>query len=118
MSDTSNLGVFPAYEDGKHRRYSLLFAVNGGAFAIAQLLAKSAPDQTWTIGHLNLHHLAWGMFLFTLLMIFDIYTFGEKMRKLQEKQGAQPDIFQNAGKVVLLAIGALICGAWFLAGIY
>ena len=24
---------FKAYEDGKHRRYSLLFAVNGGAFA-------------------------------------------------------------------------------------
>lgn len=27
-----------AYEDGKHRRYSLLFAANCGAFAIAQLL--------------------------------------------------------------------------------
>lgn len=118
MSDAPNLGVFPAYEAGKHRRYSLLFAVNGGAFAIAELPAKAAPNQPWAIGHLNLHHLAWGMFLFTLLMIFDIYTFGEKMRELQEKQRAQPKIFQGVGKLVLLSIGALICAAWFLAGIY
>ena len=27
------------YENGKHRRYSLLFSVNGGAFAIAKILA-------------------------------------------------------------------------------
>jgi hypothetical protein len=26
------------YENGKHRRYSLLFSVNGGAFAIAKLV--------------------------------------------------------------------------------
>jgi hypothetical protein len=30
---------FKAYEDGKHRRYNLLFAVNGGAFAVAKLFA-------------------------------------------------------------------------------
>jgi len=28
------------YEDRKHRRYSLLFAVNGGAFAIAKMFAE------------------------------------------------------------------------------
>jgi hypothetical protein len=28
---------FKTYEDGKHRRYTLLFAVNGGAFAVAKL---------------------------------------------------------------------------------
>jgi hypothetical protein len=31
---------FKYYEDGKHRRYSLLFAVNGGAFAIAKVFAE------------------------------------------------------------------------------
>ena len=117
MSDAPDLGVFSAYEDGKHRRYTLLFSVNGGAFAIPQLLSKCAPNQDWTVGHLNLHHLAWGMCVFTLLMIFDIYTFGDKMSKLQEKQNAPPEIFQDAGKLVLLSIGALICGGWFLAGI-
>jgi putative copper export protein len=117
MSDAPNLGVFPTYEEGKHRRYGLLFSVNGGAFAIVQFLAKDAPDKTWRIGHLDLHHLAWGMLLFTILMIFDIYTFGEKMRKLQEMRCDQPEIFQDAGKLVLLSIGALICGGWFLAGI-
>jgi hypothetical protein len=30
---------FREYEDGKHRRYILLFAVNGGAFAIANLFS-------------------------------------------------------------------------------
>ena len=28
------------YEDRKHRRYRLLFAVNGGAFAIAKMFAE------------------------------------------------------------------------------
>jgi len=27
--------LFELYENGKHRRYSLLFSINGGAFAIA-----------------------------------------------------------------------------------
>jgi len=116
MDDTTNLGVFKEYEDGKHRRYGLLFSVNGGAFAIVQFLDKPAPNHAWTFGHLDLQHLAWGMFLFTLLMIFDIYTFGEKMRELQKEKHAPPEIFQEAGKVVLLSIGALICAGWLLAG--
>jgi hypothetical protein len=28
------------YEEGKHRRYSLLFSVNGGAFAVAKILGS------------------------------------------------------------------------------
>ena len=30
------------FEDGKHRRNTLLFAVNGGAFAVAKLLVACA----------------------------------------------------------------------------
>ena len=35
-----NYELFDTYEVGKHRRYSLLFAVNGGAFAVAKLLGQ------------------------------------------------------------------------------
>src|SRR4051794_32612412 len=33
--------VFEEYENGKHRRYELLFKVNGAAFVIAGLFAKA-----------------------------------------------------------------------------
>lgn len=51
MPDILSLGVFSDYEQGKHRRYSLLFSVNGGAFAITQLLAnfcRATPGQSAT----------------------------------------------------------------------
>jgi hypothetical protein len=126
MPNGTNLGVFTEYENGKHRRYSVLFSVNGGAFAIAQLLQKSAPDGSWKVGHLTLHKLSWGLCLFTIVMVFDIYKFGEKMRKIQEQILKQmhehdptlPQLFGRPGKVVLLAIGVLICAGWFFAGIY
>jgi hypothetical protein len=37
------------YEEGKHRRYSLLFSVNGGAFAVAKILVGSGckPLSSW-----------------------------------------------------------------------
>ena len=73
------------------------------------------------------------MCLFTVLMTYDIYEFGEKMRKLQdemrklqeehsaqkqEKSCTMPKIFGRAGKFVLLSIGILICAGWLLAGIH
>ena len=70
---------FKSYEDGKHRRYSLLFAVNGGAFAIAKVLAEKNPGAV--LGNLSLHHLSVGMILFTIVLVMDIFMFGEKMRK-------------------------------------
>jgi hypothetical protein len=45
---------FKYYEDGKHRRYSLLFAVNGGAFAIAKVFAEKNAGAV--LGNLSLHH--------------------------------------------------------------
>jgi hypothetical protein len=43
--------AFKAYEDGKHRRYGLLFSVNGGAVATAKLYgdpqtARAVSDQS------------------------------------------------------------------------
>ena len=100
---------FTAYEDGKHRRYNLLFAVNGGAFAIAKLFADK--DASAFLGHLSLRQLSLGMIIFTILMTADIFMFGEKMRKTYV-----PDVFGLQGKAVLLLIGALICAGWALVG--
>lgn len=110
MSDEA----FKLYEDGKHRRYTLLFSVNGGAFAIAKLLLDPKPVQgeaAHAIGNLTLTELSLGMAAFTAIMVLDIYLFGEKMRK------KLPDAFSWQGKLVLLAIGLLICAGWLRAGI-
>ena len=98
---------FRAYEDGKHRRYGLLFAVNGGAFAIAKLFADGKAAAV--LGNLTLRQLSFGMISFTIVMIVDIFMFGEKMRTAY-----LPDDFGWQGKTVLLLIGILICAGWFL----
>jgi len=98
---------FKAYEDGKHRRYSLLFSVNGGAFAVAKLFADSTTANV--LGRLTLSQLSIGMILFTVIMVLDIYMFGEKMRSQYLR-----DAFGWQGKTVLLLIGILICAGWFL----
>jgi len=104
--------AFKIYEDGKHRRYSLLFSVNGGAFAIAKLLVEhSQAHSAIVIGSLTLSELSYGMVAFTIIMVADIFMFGEKMRTKY-----LPDAFGLQGKVVLLMIGLLICLGWFLAG--
>jgi hypothetical protein len=92
---------FKIYEEGKHRRYTLLFAVNGGAFAIAKVIGENT-------GCLTLRHLSLGMILFTAVMVWDIFEFGKKMRVYDS------DLFKPIGKAVLLIIGFLICAGWFL----
>jgi hypothetical protein len=98
---------FQAYEDGKHRRYNLLFVVNGGAFTVAQLFADERAVAV--LGNLSLRQLSIGMILFTIVMIVDIFMFGEKMRTTY-----LPDAFGWQGKTVLVLIGILICVGWFL----
>ena len=100
--------AFALYEEGKHRRYGLLFSVNGGAFAVANLL-KGEPGKA--VGDLSLPQLAVGMILFTALMTYDIYAFGRKMRA-----NYLPDVFGREGKFVLILLGFLLCLGWFLAG--
>lgn len=98
---------FRTYEDGKHRRYSLLFAVNGGAFAVAKLFAEGKAVNV--LGNLTLPELSIGMILFTIVMTVDIFMFGEKMRTTYSL-----DAFSWQGKTVLIMIGILICAGWFL----
>ncbi|PYT71285.1 MAG: hypothetical protein DMG39_13535 [Acidobacteria bacterium] len=98
---------FRSYEDGKHRRYNLLFSVNGGAFAIAKLFADQRAAAV--LGHLSLLQLSVRMILITIVMVVDIFMFGEKMRKEY-----LPEAFGWQGKTVLILIGTLICSGWFL----
>ena len=80
--NTEVLNGLATYIDGKMKRYSLMFAVNGGAFAIAKLMAENGKaSNTILLGHLQLWHLALGAILFTVLMVIDIYLFGQMMKK-------------------------------------
>lgn len=103
--------AYKLYEDGKHRRYQLLFSVNGGAFAIAKLLG-SHPE----LGGLRLPYLAIGMALFSATMVYDIYEFGNKWHIIAEdiQAGEHYTIFGRPGKLVLIFIGLLICVGWIL----
>ena len=112
MTENLNLEVFKVYEDGKHRRYSLLFSVNGGAFAIAKLLA-GGENLDKVVGHLHLRPLSVGMVVFTMLMVYDINKFAVKMRSLQENR--EPEVYGKPGKWVLRLTGILICAGWLLA---
>jgi hypothetical protein len=100
------------YIDGKMKRYSLLFAVNGGAFAVARLLGD--PDTERIVGGLRMTHLAIGAVAFTILLTIDIYTFGSMMRK--EFFGGEL-IFQKGGKAILVLLATLIIVGWLLAAL-
>jgi hypothetical protein len=104
--------AFELYEDGKHRRYTLLFSVNGGAFAVAKLLTGEPGKPGVVLGDLSLSQLSLGMVLFTAVMTWDIFEFGLKMRR-----NYLPGAFENQGKIVLLLLGVLLCLGWFLAGL-
>jgi hypothetical protein len=106
---------FKAYEDGKHRRYELLFAVNGGAFALARLFPEQDHGQ-W-LARLSLDDLALGMIVFTVIMVFDIVTFGTGMRNLARSTTwtLWTGIFSLIGLLVLFVLCLLICAAWYLS---
>jgi hypothetical protein len=104
--------AFEIYEAGKHRRYSLLFAVNGGAFAVAKLFIAEPGEPEVVLGSLKLWQLSLGMVLFTAVMVWDIFEFGVKMR-----DNHLSSAFGRRGQAVLLLIGGLIGLGWFLVGL-
>jgi hypothetical protein len=111
---------FKAYEDGKSRRYSLLFSVNGGAFAVAKLFPAGSPCAV--LGKLTLAELALGMIVFTVLLTVDIYLFGQHLRSTVPDEAMGPNgdtlaMFGTPGKLILVLIGLLICAGWFLVGL-
>jgi hypothetical protein len=98
------------YSTGQMKRYYLLFAVNGGAFAIAKLFAES--ETRVIVGGLSLQALAVGCILFTALMWRDIYAFGELLRtQIFGGKG----IFQEGPKLILACLCVLLILGWLLA---
>ena len=83
--------VFTLYESGKGRRYALLFAVNGGGFAIATWLLKDEAglvkdaSHYWPLLRPLEIGIAVGLIVFTAIMCMDIYAFGKKMRDLGDE---------------------------------
>jgi hypothetical protein len=111
----SKLGEYPAvfqfYEDGKSRRYNLLFAVNGGVLAIAKFFPS--PGGAF-LSELTVRQVAAGMAIFTVLMGIDIWVFGMRMREAGKDTGASAGrgIFSWWGRGVLAAICTLLVLAW------
>lgn len=110
-NDTQKLDGLRTYIDGKMRRFSLLFSVNGGAFAIAKLMTGTdKAGNAVLLGNLKLWHLAVGSIIFTVLIVVDIYLWAQRMKK--EFLGELA--FGVPGKTILLFLGILIISAWLL----
>lgn len=110
-SDQQKLDGMRTYIDGKMRRYSLLFSVNGGALAIAKLMADA--DTARLLGKLTVTHLAMGAIVFTIVMVIDIWLFARMMRGTFLDRLA----FSTPGKIILILLGVLIIGGWLLVAI-
>ena len=110
-TDTQKLDGLRTYIDGKMRRYGLLFSVNGGALAIAKLMADDNTAKL--LGRLTVRHLAFGAIIFTIVMVVDIWLFGEMMRKKFLGKLA----FTNRGKTILLMLGLLLVISWVLVAV-
>jgi hypothetical protein len=110
--DLSVKEAMELYENGKHRRYSLLFSINGGAFAVAKLVTGEPGKAGMVLGNLSAMKLSLGMVLLTALLTWDIFVFGQKMRERY-----LPGAFGAVGKIVLISLGVLLCAGWILAGL-
>lgn len=115
--------IFKLYEDGKHRRYNQLFVLNGGAFAVAKILFTDKG--VTSIGGLTIDKLSIGMILLTVVMVYDIFRFGLNMRKADTETTDKREIIHRSkstlfgwpGRIVLVAIGLIICTGWYFAGL-
>lgn len=107
-SKDNDLNAIGTYIDGKMKRYNLMFAVNGGTFALAQIFSESK----YSLGKLNLTHMAIGAIAFTFLMWFDIWLWGESIR-IGHLKGKQ--VFQPPGKAILSLLASLLILGWLFA---
>ncbi len=105
-TDPQKLDGLRTYIDGKMRRYGLLFSVNGGAFAIAKLMTDAGSAKQ--LGYLSIKQLAIGAIIFTIVMTFDIWWFGQMMRDKFLGEMA----FGRRGKLILILLAALLVGGW------
>lgn len=101
------------YIDGKMKRYSLLFSVNGGAFLIGKLFTEE--NTRGVLGGLTPQALAVGAILYTFLMWRDVYLFGDMMKR-EFFDGKL--VFQRPGILILHALCSLIIIGWLLAAFW
>jgi hypothetical protein len=105
-----NWQVVEIYENGKGRRYKLLFAVNGGAYVLIGFLVdkgdalKLSPVGVWAFVLIPL-----ALAFYTLLMYWDIDAFGKRMKRIDD------DLYQKQGQRHLLYVCMLLMVAWVLA---
>ena len=119
----TRLDLERTYIDGKMRRFYLLFAVNGGAFAIVQL-AKGEEGLKF-IGNINISILSAGVMLFTALMLIDLWVYARGIRNMESRwikqkaidgnDNGDPRVFSAYGKCIILGMWVLLSGGWFLA---
>src|SRR6476646_10510408 len=100
------LSVLSTYIDGKMKRYTLLFSVNGGAFAIAKL--HSSGDDI--LGDLGIRSLALGAIIFTEAMTVDIWAWGERMKR--NFLNSNNMVFSVVGKFIVGLLASLLIVAW------
>lgn len=106
--------IYKLYEDGKKRRYDLLFAVNGGVFAIVSgvkaLGAANLPG-------IALPRIAIAMAVLTGLFGYDIWKFGMRMREKATDDQLESDkgIFAKPGRIVLCGICGVLMLSWLSA---
>lgn len=110
MNEDLTLKALPIYIDGKIKRYNLMFAVNGGVFALAKII--SANTQPNPLGSLTLIHLSIGAIAFTFIMWFDIWLWGSMMRFHFLKDAGS---FSWVGKTILSSLASLLVIGWLLA---
>ncbi len=98
--------------DGKFKRLNLMFAVNGGAFAILKLSLENSSKAL--PGNLTLSQVAFGAIVFTIVMIADTWRWSAMMKR--EFLGMLALTLH--GKIALILLGLLIITAWALVGFF
>jgi hypothetical protein len=111
LTEAEKANTLKTYNDGKFSRLNLMFAVNGGAFAIAKLLFENNKP---LLGKITLPHVAFGAIIFTVVMIADTWHWSSMMKKHFLEDLA----FSCFGKIALILLGLLIILAWALAGFF
>ena len=102
--------IFRFYEDGKARRYNILFAVNTAVFGILKIVPDS---KLGVLSGRDAGQFAFGMALFTLVIGFDLWMFGIKMRKAGDPGAPLHEgLFAIPGRLVLVMLCGLMAGGW------
>lgn len=107
-SDPSFKDAMELYENGKQRRYGLLFSVNGGAFAILTFLVRDVQGVARGGRFLIVWSVSLGLAAITVVLAYDIFRFGVAMRELFAEQHLRPEPFEKPGKAVVALLAILL----------